>query len=365
MTTIMKIFQSVLWAVPFVVLCLSTRKANLNKVERGKQFLMPIIALVYSVVAMIFLEQIISMIEKLIKMLGRFVPVIKMININQYMVYIANLAILAVFLAVKGFVLPIIKGIWNSSKSLMEATSGICYEYEEDIDKWLVKKEYGQVKTYYTGIYYAALTVSTLILIFAKVFPRLPFFRTTFYPAIGLIVVGEVINFLSGLTKSEFVEDILGEDEDSYKVANYGLLREVLRGIFGKRVLYDATMDSGLEMSTNFETLEEMLDSESQTIINLGQYFKTLKESGEDIDANYVKSCVNLVRGQSTLFCNPFYKDLTNYVMYPMIRHLMKYRKCLVVMGRDSSTDDVKEWLEQGVYNLVHTDSLWKVDVLG
>ena len=90
MTTIMKIFQSVLWAVPFVVLCLSTRKANLNKVERGKQFLMPIIALVYSVVAMIFLEQIISMIEKLIKMLGRFVPVIKMININQYMVYIAK-----------------------------------------------------------------------------------------------------------------------------------------------------------------------------------------------------------------------------------------------------------------------------------
>ena len=54
------------------------------------------------------------------------------------------------------------------------------------------------------------------------------------------------------------MEDILGEDEESYKIANYGLLRDVLRNLFGSHVLYDATVDSGLGVSPAYETLEEM-----------------------------------------------------------------------------------------------------------
>ena len=70
------------------------------------------------------------------------------------------------------------------------------------------------------------------------------------------------------------------------------------------------------------------------------------------------------MKGQSVLFCNPFYRDLTDYLMIPMTRQLMKNRKTLVVMGRDSSTDDVKLWLEQGIIEQINTDSLWKVEVL-
>lgn len=33
-------------------------------------------------------------------------------------------------------------------------------------------------------------------------------------------------------------------------------------------------------------------------------------------------------------------------------------------MGRDSATEDVKEWLEQGIFENVNTGSLWKVGVL-
>lgn len=33
-------------------------------------------------------------------------------------------------------------------------------------------------------------------------------------------------------------------------------------------------------------------------------------------------------------------------------------------MGRDSATEDVKEWLEQGIFENVNTSSLWKVGVL-
>ena len=78
-----------------------------------------------------------------------------------------------------------------------------------------------------------------------------------------------------------------------------------------------------------------------------------------------MKSCIGLVKGQSVLFCDPFYRDLTDYVLIPMTGQLMRYRKCLVVTGRDSSADDVRDWLEEGLAGQVGTDSLWQVGVLG
>ena len=360
----MQILKWIFWAVPFVLLCFAVKKINLNKAERGKQFAVPIVALIYCIVAVIFLEKINGWLTMGIDFIARFIPMLEDFNISTYMIYISNIALLFVFTLIKNILLPILKNTWGKSHWLMEHTAGICYEYEEDIDKWMLKKRYGQVKIYYVGIYYAALIGSTAIMVLSRIYPDAKFFVATFYPAFGIIVLGEVVNFLSGLTKAEFIEDILGEDEESYRVANYGLLRDILRKIFGDRVLYDVTMDDGLDMAASYETLEEMCDSDNQTVANLGHYFKKLKDSGEDIDANYAKSTLHLVQGQSTLFLNPFYKDLTNYVIFPMIRQLMRYRKCLVVMGRDSSTDDVKEWLEQGVYDFVHTDSLWKVEIL-
>ncbi len=359
-----EVLKWIIWAVPFVLLCFAVKKTNLNKAERGKQFIIPIVAVIYCIVAIYFLEKINALLTSGIQFLAKFIPMLRDFNISKYMIYISNIAILFVFMLIKNVLLPIVKGIWGKSHWLMEHTAGICYEYEEDIDKWMLKKRYGQVKVYYVGIYSAALIASTAVMVLSKIYPDAAFFKATFYPAIGIIILGEVVNFLSGLTKAEFIEDILGEDEESYRVANYGLLRDILRGLFGNRVLYDATMDDGLDGDTNYETLEEMCDSDNQTVANLGQYFKTLKESGEEIDANYAKSALHLVQGQSTLFLNPFYKDLTNYVIFPMIRQLMRYRKCLVVTGRDSSTDDVKEWLKQGVFDFVHTDSLWKVEIL-
>ena len=240
----------------------------------------------------------------------------------------------------------------------------ICIIYEEDLDKWLLKKEYEQVKTYCNGIYYAALGASVLIFVLGQMYPKMAFAQTPCYPVFGVLVLGEVINYLSGISRTEFIEDVLGEDEESFKVANYGLLKDILKDLFGERVLYDATVDSGLDVSSGFETLEEMKKSENQAIRNLAGYFTKLKESGQDVEPNYVKSCVNLIGGQSTLFCNPFYRDLTHYLMFPIMGQLMKYKKCLVIMGRDSATEDVKEWLEQGIFENVNTGSLWKVGVL-
>ena len=88
----------------------------------------------------------------------------------------------------------------------MQLTSGNFYEYEEDLDKWLLKKEYEQVKTYCNGIYYAALGASVLIFVLGQMYPKMAFAQTPCYPVFGVLVLGEVINYLSGISRTEFIE---------------------------------------------------------------------------------------------------------------------------------------------------------------
>ena len=357
-----RMLQFLAQAIPFILLCLAARKANLNKIDRGRQVLMPFIALLYCTIVAVILTQFHSLLIKIMGWISGFLPFLSNAGISHYM-NLFNLLIVVIFLVLKGIFLPILNKTWKS-KNLMQLTSGNFYEYEEDLDKWLLKKEYEQVKTYCNGIYYAALGASVLIFVLGQMYPKMAFAQTPCYPVFGVLVLGEVINYLSGISRTEFIEDVLGEDEESFKVANYGLLKDILKDLFGERVLYDATVDSGLDASSSFETLEEMKKSENQAIRNLAGYFTKLKESGQDVEPNYVKSCVNLIGGQSTLFCNPFYRDLTHYLMFPIMGQLMRYKKCLVIMGRDSATEDVKEWLEQGIFENVNTSSLWKVGVL-
>ena len=364
MTEIIYILKILLCTASFVLLCVAAMRVNLNRTERAKQFLMPAIALIYGILVLLFLNDIYVLLARLIRFLEEHISFISRLNLDQYLIYIVNAVMVLGFLIVKAIALPILKCTWGGSENLMDATSGHFYEYDREVDKWFVQPRYGEVKTYYKGLYIAAAVISSLVFVLSQYFPDAPFFQTAFYPVFGMLIVGEVVSFLSGLTKREFVEDILGEDEESYHMANYGLLRDVLRSLFEGHVLYDATMDSGLGMPPTFETLEEMCESPDAAVSNLGKYFQEVKESGTDIDPSYVKSCIQLVQGKSVLFCDPFYRDLTEYILIPMMGHLMRYRKCLIVMGRDSSTDDVKEWLEQGLISQVNTDCLWKVEIL-
>ena len=365
MSEILFIVKIVLCTASFILLCVAAAKLNLNPVDRAKQFLMPVIALVYCIAALIFINDIISALTRGIRFVESILPFISRLNLHQYLIYLANAFMVLGFLAVKAVALPILKRVWGGSENLMEVTSGHFYEYEKEVDAWLLKPEYGQVKFYCKGIYISAAVVSSVVFVLSQYFPQSVFFQTAFYPVFGILILGEVVSFLSGLTRTEFMEDILGEDEDSYKIANYGLLRDILKSLFGDHVLYDSTMDSGLGVPPAFETLEEMCASGDPQVSNMGQYFRALKESGRDIDSSYVKSCIGLVKGQSVLFCDPFYRDLTDYVLIPMTGQLMRYRKCLVVTGRDSSADDVRDWLEEGLAGQVGTDSLWQVGVLG
>lgn len=353
--------------LPIVALFLANGKLNLSKLNRARQFAMPVIALIYGIVMLILfgkVETFIHALHKLFMKLGEFLPFLQNIAWDSIAIYVLNCVFLAGFIAVKGILLPILSKLWASSQTLTEKTSGLFYEYDERTGQWFVKKECAKFRGYYRGFYYALFAVSVLFFALSQLYPHSSFFQGVFYPCFGVVLFSEVVSFLSGMTQAEFVEDILGEDEESYKVANYGLLREILRKLFPTRVLYENTLDTNDGDSGTFEALDTMLQSEDPDLRIAGKYFQQLRSSGANIDINYVNNSVNLLKGESTLFCNPFYRDLTHYLVLPVVHQLISFKKCLIIVGRDETADNVRDWMESGMVEFAGTDSLWRTKVL-
>ena len=281
MAELISVIKILLCTASFVLLCVAASKMNLNRAERAKQAAVLLIALIYGILVMIFLNDIYVLITRMIGLLEDRFPVISGLFLNRYLIYIVNAFMVLGFVLVKAAALPVLKYTWGNSRQLMETVSGHFYEYDRELDKWFVKPQYGQVRFYYKGLYIAAVLVSTAVFVLSQYYPEAPFFKTAFYPVFGILITGEIVSFLSGLTRQEFVEDILGEDEESYRMANYGLLRDVLRSLFGDHVLFDATVDSGLGAPAAFETLEELCGSEIPAVSNLGKYFRAMREGGD------------------------------------------------------------------------------------
>lgn len=358
-----QIIKTILGILPFLAMCFASSFVNLNKANRSRQFLMPIIALIYCILGVVFLNDINNMLLGLFEWLGQYLDFLRNVSWQSIATFVFNAVLVLGFIVIKSLLLPVLSGIWKAD-NIAEPTSGIFYEREEDIGKWTLKPGFANFRGYTKGIYIATFIGAVLMFVLCKCYPDEIFSQAVFYPVFGVLVLGEVVFFLSGLTKSEFVEDILGEDEESYKIANYGILREILRDLFTDRVLYENTLDTSDGISTTFDELEEMVRSEDSATKVIGSYYMNLKNSGTEIDINYVKSSVNLLNGKSTLFCNPFYRDLTHYIILPMVKQLISYKKCLIILGRDSALADVQNWLDTGLENFSNTDSLWQSQVL-
>ncbi len=360
---LLEILKFILGIAPFVAFCFFNSKINLSKPKRVKQFLMPIISLAYCIVAVFFLDTISGWVLGFIYWLTKYLPFIANWNIELLLIYLVNVALVLGHMVLKGIVLPVLSLAW-SSHAVLNATASWIYDYDADLDQWFVNRKFSNFRSFCKGIYWALLTASSCLLMLSLYHPSFPAFKAILYPFFGILILSEVVHFLSGMTKQEFVEEILGEDEESFQVANYGMLRKILRDLYEDRVIYDNTTDSTGDLSDTFDSLTEMSESDDRLNRMMSEYFLALKQGGEEIDINYVKQCINMLKGNSVLFGNPFYRDLTHYTMVPMTMQLMRYRKCLIVVGRDSTASDVEEWINDAVVSFTGTKSLWKVGIL-
>jgi hypothetical protein len=348
---------------PFIAILLLSGKANLSKLKRSRQFILPLVTVVYCIIAVLLTNKINGWITSVIARIGHYVPFIANLNLTKWLNYIFNAFIAGAFLILKGILLPVVSTVWSEARFLFNQTSGNFYEHNERMNAWVLKDEFGQAKTLWKGFYWFAVGISSLVLALSQQYPDWVFFKTPFYPVFGVLVMGEILFFLSGLTYQEMVSTIAGEDDEYYHISNYGILRRVFHDLFDTRILFDNTSNS-LSGLSSFDMLDNLAESGNALDAVISKYFTELKQKGHTVDSGFVRSSIEMVNGKSVLLNTPFYRDMTGYIVLPLVRRFLSYEKALVIVGRDSAACDVRDWMHNGITTFCGTPELWKTGIL-
>ena len=400
-----ELYQCILWCLPYIALCLGCIALNLPKAVRSRQFALPIIALLFCLIMMTMVEYLTSSLHD---SLGNFERVLEMLGstqIDYFIICVVNTVILLIFFVVKAISLVIANLVWKQ-QAIMELTSSIFYEEyingrivkylnrtpevlpedadhdddddaegakgaseaekskkKEDRHEWVLKIKYSQFKTYYWGFYIALIFVSSIVLILSLYFPEWECFQGIFYPVFATILLGEVVFYLSGPEES-------CEEPEKSKAP----VREKIAPNFEQLIstLYQ-TFDDNFKGYNNQlkadETdcsmmLEEFASSPEHDKQLISAFFKKLAAEKIEFHADDIQAVKLLLEGKSTLICNPFYRDLTNVLILPMFRQLMNFKKCLVIVGRETAVEDVQAWINGALSEFTGTNCLWTSEIL-
>lgn len=386
---ILDILKTLSAIVPFLLLCLVSNKVNLKRQIRDRQYLMPVFTVIYVIAAMIFLKNINDQLLSLLRQIPLWIDgllamlpenfaqaaktpadavknLLASLNLEYWVFYLSNTVIAAVYLAYKAIILGILKSVHKKERALHSRIAGAFYAYFPEKDVWCLREDYVQARTFAKAIYFTlVVTMALLMLVSGRLYAH-GLLADVLYPVFSVLPVGEIFFFLDGASRSEYLRDILGEDEDAYKIVNYSLLRKYLRNLFGDKLLSENTnVNIALANDvTNNEVIEDLLSDPDPKVVAFATYYDKLNRAGFELDHNYLNSSLDLLNGKSILFNNPFYRDLIPYAFYPMNRMLLSGKKVLVVLGRHSIEDDVKTWLEDGVESVTNIPFLWRTGVL-
>ena len=379
--------------LPFVLFVFLDAKANLKKEVRNKQFFMPFVAVVVSIVLFIFMNKLgnvfLSLFYTIVDKLNEWAD--KLVNVNYLawaskvlefiakmintfltrlnLVYVIlilfNVCSMLGYLIVKKFLI----GIFTSKKhntSLSNKFVSIFYDFDEKTGMWYIRRHFGQAKTFLKTAFYATAIISALAVFVSFYLCKKGLILVPFYPIFPIIIMGELAFFIDGLEYDQLESSFSAEIDNSRHVTNYVILRKKLKDLFGDKLMSDGTtVNDGVVRGGSIDQILEEIEAEyGKTGENYSMFIRKKSLSGFKPSADYVRSGIELSSGKSLLFNTPFYYKLTPYLFYAMHSALLKGGKVLIVLGRHGTEDDVASWCKEGFFEVTGLPTLWSIGKL-
>lgn len=371
----MLLISVVISTIPFVLMSLKSIKINLDKKERCYQFLMPLIAVIYCIIGMVLVDKIAVGMTMLIEKLSRlisFIPLIgpllsklaNILNLGFGVQLLANTILMTVFCLVKKIVLPLLKKYWTKFQYLYDQTSGVFYERMRGHRTPVLRQKYAYLRRFLWIFYYACVVLGALTCILSTLFRSSTIYKFPFYPVFAIIILGEITCFLSGDTSDERGQKRDDTDEEETNV-DFERLRETFHKMFGDRICYESDEDFKKPAKKEKDLVEELSYSEDRLERIVGNYFDHVRKGGGTLDKDNIAAVNKLMHHESVILYNPFYKDFINYLLLPIFHELLNHNKCLIISGRITEEEEVKEWIEEAILQTTNLRKLWKVNFLG
>ena len=366
--------------IPFLAFALANIAANLKKINRSRQFLMLPFALVYCVLAYIFLTRIYNLAYALLNQASSWLGAhekfggiadllrsrLASANLPYWAFYAANTLILTAYLVTKRIVISFLSALFRRDTAVHDAVAGLFYEKDLQSGKWYIRDNCRQARTFLKTFYFAGLVLAALgITLTGQLYLR-GLMSAPWYPVFMVILIGEAYFYLNGLTRKEAEKKCTAEEDEAENFCDYSLMRKVLRKLFPDKLNAENTTvnDAAPDIGASEAYLEELDAGESVMEEAYGKYLKGAVEDGLTLDLSYAVSGQRLLNGESVLFSTPFYYDLVPYVTYPMNRTLLRHKKVLIILGRHGSEESVAQWAQDGLSAVTHVPELWRIGVL-
>ena len=364
--------------LPFILFAFLNSKANVKKENRNRQYAMPVIAVVYSAVLLIFLKQLATLCtEKFLQLADLF----DKINISAIADFIRNLytswgiylelvlfntAALLLYVIVKRILTAILGKIKVHRNTFIGSVVELFYSYDEMDDRWYIKAHYGQACTFIKTAYYGSCFASGLALLISCGLCMKHLVSAPFYPVFAVIIIGEMAFFVDGISAEARKSDLAMQADNSRHIAMYPLLRKPLKALFGDKLSAEGTtVNNGGVTGGAIEDILIGLEKDGGHIgKNYAAFIRRKMETGLKPNVDYVRCGYDLATGKSLLFNTPFYDKLNPYVFYAMNRELLTGGKILIVLGRHGTEEDLKRWSAAGMKAVSNVPDLWKIAVL-
>lgn len=364
--------------IPFILFAFLNNKANVKKEYRSRQYAMPVVAIIYCAVLLIFVKQLselcLAMLYGLAELLkengstesGEFISnlctnwgvFIELVSFNTLalMVYVAVKRVITVFLGGKEIYRDTFAG----------SVAELFYSYDESDDRWYIKAHFGQARTFIKTAYYGGCFVLCLALPVSCGMCISDMVTEPLYPVFAVIIIGEMAFFIDGLEKDERKTNLTVQTDKSNHIAMYPKLRKPLKDLFGDKLAAEGTTvnNSGAVGGSVEDILVSLERNGGHIGENYSAFIRKKMAKGLKPNVDYVRCGYDLATGKSLLFNTPFYDKLNPYIFYAMNRELLTGGKVLVVLGRHGTEEDLQQWIEDGMKEVSNIYGIWKISVL-
>ena len=394
MNNVITLLKLTIAMLPTIFVAWRCNKVNLKKPYRSRQILMPVVALIYVIMVIVFIGDIMDLCAFLAELLARglraLADLIAKINVEfiqaiaekirelaeslldavagslMYVIMaILNFVVFAVFVVLKRIITLICKKVFVSGNVLFDMIAPLFYEEGEN-DIWYVRRDTIQARKYMKAFFVGSVVITGLLMYISMFLYAERLLQMPFFPVLGIIVIGELFYYINGDAREEVLNQIDAENDVTRSIYNYVALRKILRRLFGDKLGSDDTsVRRELEDQLSVEQLLDSYRSDSDRMVETyGHFMKKYRDAKHELDRNYLASGLALLRGQSILFSNPFYHDLIPYAFYAMNHKLLQHKKVLVILGRHGIEDDIIDWCRKGLRSVSNVEGLWRIGVM-
>ena len=353
MMTQVDINRLIFVALTILGMCLLQRVINYKRQNRARQAVMPVIAIVYDILAIIYLMLHDSDIHKL----NQFYQ-----TLTGCDVAIANILLFGGYLIIKIICLCVLRKIFQDTERMQKITD-LFYVYDDETGNFFLRETQTDTRYIAKGFAWGSTGLTIALLAASWIGGTDKWTFNYFFPAAVTVVLWELWYYINGLTKEEYMTSIGGHSASYRKVSSFYRIREIYEKLFPGQIL---SAHTGCEYAASVGTTDMLREQElSEDRIDqiVARYFNTYGER-EKFEADYVQAVNQMMHGKSTISFNPFYRDQGKYLVLPIISALLKGKKCIVVCGRRSITCDVPEWLREQLRAYTRLQSMWRVEQL-